>query len=179
MNLNSSNPLTFPMGVAELQFSLFSDEDISEKYLAWLNDSNHMRYSEQANSLHTYETARRYLNEFKNSPNYFLSIKEQDSLIGTATIYVDAQSGFGNFGLLVDPSLSGRKLGLRIWQILIYEIGPLIGLKGACAGTRSDNKAMLSILLNSKMVFKTKFIREDPKGRHREFQEFEISYSNL
>ena len=65
----------------------FCINDISNKYLSWLNDVAIMRYSNQRFMVHTYESCRKYLKSFEHSDNLFLAIleKSQNTLLGTMT----------------------------------------------------------------------------------------------
>ena len=135
----------FPFKHEGFTFSLFMESDITPEYMTWLNDTLHMRYSQQAEMVHTPETSKAYLESFQGTPNLFLSINHKSTFVGTSTIYINEYGLQGNIGIMIGREHAHKGLGKRIWKILVELIAPRIGLREVIAGTRVDNSAMISL----------------------------------
>ena len=60
-----------------LYLKKFSNLDITENYLRWLNDKKITRFSNQKFIKHNFKSSQTYLNTFKNSNNLFFSINQK------------------------------------------------------------------------------------------------------
>lgn len=147
-----------------LEIAAFEESDLSEQYLSWLNNAQHMRYSRQSLLNHDFNSARNYLDTFRGSANRFLSIKKDGLLIGTATIYVNNDYKTCSAGIMVGPDCAGNGFGKIAWALLIGEVASSLGIRKVKAGTLRENIAMLRIFETSGMeleaVLKDEAIRD-------------------
>jgi RimJ/RimL family protein N-acetyltransferase len=135
-----------------ISISEFKDSDINTSYIGWLNNPNHMKFSNQRFKKHSKKTASDYVQTFSNTPNKFFSIKTNSTLIGTLTLYFES-NGIANAGILIGPEYSGQGFGTETWKLLIEEIAPELQVKKLLAGALSVNRAMLNVFEKSGMQF--------------------------
>ena len=139
---------------SEIYLLPFENSDITSEYISWLNDPDVVRFSNQRFIRHTIKSSQIYLKSFKNTTNFFLTIRRQidDLPIGTMTVYFSTHHKTANIGILIgQKSLWGQGLGqdawdtITAWLIDSYQIRKVIG------GTLSNNKAMIRIMERSGM----------------------------
>ena len=130
----------------------FKESDINTNYISWLNDHNHMRYSNQRFKTHDEKTTLEYMKTFLNTPNKFFSIKSNSILIGTLTLYFEGD-GIANAGILIGTEHAGKGYGKETWKILVDEICPELKIKKLMAGTLSVNRAMLEVFEKTGLTF--------------------------
>jgi RimJ/RimL family protein N-acetyltransferase len=138
----------------------FQDSDISDRYISWLNNKQHMKFSEQRFLNHSKRTAKDYLANFDNCENKYYAIKSGSDLIGTGTLYVNKAYGTCSAGILIGPEFSGKGYGKQAWQLLTTIIPKSLGLRKVSAGTLETNTAMLRIFIESKMQFEARLVQE-------------------
>jgi ribosomal-protein-alanine N-acetyltransferase len=132
----------------------FSEAAIGPEYLAWLNDAQVMRFSNQRFRRHTEESARSYLASFSGSDNLLLAIRlaEGGRMIGTMTAYVAVPHGTADMGLMIGERGSwGRGYGLEAWSRLLTHLLGERGLRKVTAGTVRANVGMRIIMERSGM----------------------------
>lgn len=129
----------------------FEESDISEMYLSWLNNKDHVKFSSQKLQSHSQESALRYLAKFKNSENLFLSISWKSTPIGTSTFYFSPNSSSLDIGILIDPKFAGLGHGKKIWGSLLEIAKSFPEVKTITAGTHVENQAMLKIFASHGM----------------------------
>ncbi|WP_454021051.1 GNAT family N-acetyltransferase [Azospirillum sp. Marseille-Q6669] len=134
----------------------FREEHLTPEYVAWLNDSTTMRFSEQRRRQHTIESCGAYLRSFQGTPNRFLAIHAcgpKPEPIGTATVYVDEDGRRGDIGILIgSPRHRGKGMGLEAWIALIDLALHRIGLRKVTAGALAVNVGMVEVMRRSGMV---------------------------
>jgi RimJ/RimL family protein N-acetyltransferase len=136
-----------------LEIEFFAHADINQHYLAWLNDSNYMAYSEQRLIAHNLISSQEYLSGFDFVNNFLMSIRCGSQLIGTATIYIeqDFSSSFANMGLLIGNEYANQGFGLEAWTVLKNHFGASYSPITILAGTRIENIGMNLICQKSGM----------------------------
>ncbi len=144
----------------EVGLTDFTEGDISPKYLSWLNDPLHMKYSTQRFLEHTYDSAIDYLNSFEGTPNYFFAIKASGELVGSATFYVNPDYGTASPGILIAPEHVGKGFGKKAWELLVFDLPTQLGIRKVSAGTLESNLAMIKLFESSKMEFEARLIGE-------------------
>ena len=144
----------------------FCEEFLSGDYVAWLNDKELMRYSEQRHREHTLASCRAYLESFRGTPNYFWAVvrREDGAHIGNLNVYVDVNNSTADMGLLIGRAdAAGRGYGLEAWTVAMGFLIDELGLRKVTGGAMSDNKAMVKIMRRSGMepdgVRKRQFLR--------------------
>ena len=135
-----------------ISISEFTDSEINASYIGWLNDTNHMKFSNQRFEKHSEKTSSAYVQTFSDTPNKFFSIKINRTLIGTLTVHFEG-SEVANAGILIGPEYSGQGYGKETWKLLIEEIAPELQIKKLLAGTLSVNYAMINVFEKSGMLF--------------------------
>ena len=72
MKLNNNQPINIQGKTIEL--INFNENNISDDYISWLNDSVVTQYSNQRFYSHDYESCKKYLQSFEKSKNLFYLI---------------------------------------------------------------------------------------------------------
>jgi len=154
-----------PKKFEDISIELFVESDISNQYLAWLNNSHHMQYSDQQLKVHTLDTSVDYLNSFKNTANLFLKVLNNSRvMVGTLTVYIDVFNDIHNCGILIDSNLVGRGYGKRAWTALTHKVCPSLGARKIVAGTLESNYAMIKLFDASDMSLETRLRNEKHYG---------------
>jgi RimJ/RimL family protein N-acetyltransferase len=155
-----------PRSFEDFSIDIFSESDISDNYLSWLNDSYHMQFSDQQLKVHTVETAKDYIDSFKNTANLFLKILNNSGvMVGTLTVYIDVIMDIHNCGILIDSNLGGKGYGKKAWTALTRQVCPSLGARRIVAGTVESNFAMIKLFEASDMSFETRLHDEKHYGR--------------
>jgi len=137
-----------------LFLSPFTEADVTNNYVRWLNDPEIVRFSNQRFRSHDRESCLAYLRTFLDSDNLFLAIRlvGDGCLIGTLTAYVSPHHGTADMGLLVgERGLWGRGFGREAWNLLLYHLLQIRKLRKVTAGTLRCNIAMVKIMERSGM----------------------------
>jgi RimJ/RimL family protein N-acetyltransferase len=132
----------------------FNESFISQKYLAWLNDKELLKYSEQRRYTHDYNSSLSYIKSFENSKNVLAAIflKDSGAHIGNINAYIDVHNKVADMGILIgDPIVQGKGIGLEAWISLMYYIFQKNDVRKITAGTMALNTAMLKIMDSSGM----------------------------
>lgn len=120
-----------------------------------------MKFSDQRHVEHTKESAASYVKTFHGSENYFLAAIENDqSLVGTVTIYRNLNNDSAFIGILISPDKSGRGFATEIFKILLAHLSVELGLYKITAGTCELNSAMISVLEKSGMELDYRISKE-------------------
>lgn len=132
----------------------FREEDVTNEYVAWLNDPVVVRYSNQRFRHHDRASCLAYLNSFGETDNSFLAIRTMDGskMIGTITAHVSPHHRTADMGLLIgERVLWGRGFGLEAWNLLLNYQLIECKLRKVTAGTLRCNVGMVSIMERSGM----------------------------
>ena len=131
----------------------FRPSDITPEYVGWLNDPNVVRYSNQRFQRHDAATCQAYLRSFTGTPNLFLAIRRDGTLVGTMTAYLSMQHGTADMGILVgNPGTWGNGVGSDAWKTLLEHLLARGDIRKVSGGALRCNKAMVRIMQNSGMV---------------------------
>lgn len=133
----------------------FSETDITEAYISWLNDPVTMRLSNQRFLRHDRQSSQRYLATFEDSANLFFSVRNKlnGNAIGTMTAYVSPMHGTADMGILIgDRSAWGQGFGLDAWTTLLHHLLAQTHIRKITAGTLACNAPMLSLAAKSGML---------------------------
>lgn len=131
----------------------FTQADITDAYIGWLNDVEVTRFSNQRFRTHDRDSAMRYLQSFELSPNLFISIrcKKDDAAIGTMTVYAAPQHGTADVGIMVGArSVWGTGHGQDAWSILVDWLAKRV--RKVTAGTLACNVPMIRLADRSGMI---------------------------
>lgn len=132
----------------------FTEEHITKKYIAWLNDSSLLRFSEQRHHKHTFESCLQYLSSFSQGKNLFKAIilKETEEHVGNITVYIDKFNRNADIGILIGSGFGGRGYGLEAWNAVMNYLFKEQKIRKVTAGTMSTNLSMLKIFKKSGMT---------------------------
>ncbi|NUU03191.1 GNAT family N-acetyltransferase [Herbaspirillum robiniae] len=147
---------TFPLQGELVSLQLFTAEDISERYVSWLNDLDVVRYSNQRLRAHSVESCQAYLASFDGTDNLFIGIrrKEDNLLIGTMTAYISRHHGTADMGIMVgEKAVWGMGYGQQAWDTLLKALLQQPAIRKVTAGTLECNAAMQRLAERSGMQF--------------------------
>lgn len=147
----STQPGQVLAGGRLVRLTRFDASNLTEAYLAWLNDAELMRYSNQRFRAHSVASCRNYLASFDGTANMFLAIHYDGVMVGTMTAYVSAAHGSADLGLLIGPQGQGKGLGLDAWSTLMQYLLDH-GMRKVSGGTLRCNRAMVRIMERSGMA---------------------------
>jgi len=132
----------------------FTAADVTDTYVAWLNDPLVVRFSNQRFSNHDRESCLRYLRSFADTDNLFISIDRLNDLraIGTMTAYVARPHGTADVGILIgDTSVWGQGFGQDAWDTLAQWLLGARGIRKLTAGALACNAPMIRLMEQSGM----------------------------
>jgi len=134
----------------------FSEKHLHQKYVAWLNDPELMRYSEQRHKKHNLETCRIYWKSFEGTSNYFWAIEEIDvglGHIGNTTAYLDEKNLLADIGILIGVREAQNKYyGTEAWIGVCNFLFNNVHIRKLTAGTLAVNTPMLKIMDRAGMI---------------------------
>lgn len=148
--------LEYPkLALQRCQVLKFSEELLTEKYVAWLNDVDVVRYSEQRHRQHTLKSCRAYFDSQLNSKGLYLAIIAKDLAlghIGNIGVTWDAPNGVADISILVgDKRTWGLGYGSEAWIGVVEFFKTVPNIRKITAGTMSANLGMLNLMLQSGM----------------------------
>lgn len=123
-------------------------EDITPQHVAWLNDPEVVRYSNQRFVRHTLASCEAYRRGFEGSANLYLSVRsiESDQRIGTLTAYRNLHHGTADIGILMgERRVWGQGLGLEAFRLLADVLLASGDVRKLTCGTLAVNHGMLKI----------------------------------
>ena len=153
---------------ARVSLRSFAVDDLTPTYVAWLNDTEVVRFSNQRFRHHDMASCSAYLAEFNGSDNLFLAIDGlvESRVIGTMTAYRNRHHSTVDIGIMVgDRGVWGRGYGLEAWVLLSDWLLGIGGMRKLTCGTLACNHAMRSIAERSGMVLEaTRYAQEIVAG---------------
>lgn len=142
----------------------FGEPHLTDRYVAWLNDPEVVRFSEQRHHHHTLASCRHYWHSFLDSPNLLWAIVVHDSSlghIGNINAYMDEKNSLTDIGIMIGEKAAWRKgYGLEAWQAVCSYLLDDAGVRKVTAGAMATNKDMLRIMNKSGMVADGRRIRQ-------------------
>jgi RimJ/RimL family protein N-acetyltransferase len=144
----------FPLIGRKVTLTRFGEQDITERYIGWLNDPVVTRYSNQRFHRHDRKSSRRYLTSFEGTPNLFVSVRrtEDDAAIGTMTVYVSPHHGTADIGILIgDRAVWGRGYGQDAFNALVNFLAREPQVRKITCGTLACNAPMIRLAEHSGM----------------------------
>ena len=132
----------------------FSESDICDEYLSWLNDKDNMAYSNQRFITHTFETAQEFLQSMNSNGDLFLKIceLETENMIGTITARIQIHHQTADLGILVGAKYWQKGFGYDAWNLLIKYLFTVRDIRKVTAGTLSCNTGMNLLAVRSQMT---------------------------
>lgn len=135
----------------------FSEKHLTTRYVAWLNNLDTVRYSEQRFKKHSLQTCQKYLATFRNSPHYFWAIRVKNGNlghIGNMNAYVDTINRTADLGILIGEkeATRGKGFATEAWKAVSKYLFRAEKLRKITAGAISENKPMLKLMKRVGMV---------------------------
>jgi|SRR5882672_2205423 len=132
---------------------------VTDEHVAWLNDPEVVKYSEQRHKKHTLESQHAYVNKMNHSEEtkiwaILCSTKpnSEGSTIGTITAYIDQHNKVAEVGIMIGDKASwGKGYGTEAFKAVCDWLAAK-GMRKIEAGLMSSNLAMQKVCLNSGMV---------------------------
>lgn len=141
--------------------------DVMLAHVAWLNDPEVVRYSEQRHKHHTLESVREYVNDMATNPDSHLwgitavIISDDDmeacntikpTLIGTISAHVDPNNMVADVGILIGERFFwGYGMGLEAWNGVCNHLFAN-GIRRVECGCHYENRAMRRVAEKSGMA---------------------------
>jgi len=141
--------LTSPLIGQKVKLRMFSEMDITKRYLAWLNEKSTMRYSRQSEKLHSRVSALGYLKSFNRTDNLFIAIDDVsvDKMVGTMTVYIEMNHGTADVGILIgERDLWGKGFGFDAWSTMMEYLTQSSSIRKITGGAMSLNLGMIKIM---------------------------------
>ena len=133
----------------------FSKEFLKPRYVAWLNDSEVTRFSEQRHKTHSLESCRAYAESFRDTPHYFWAVVASDAVlghIGNINCYIDPHNGVADVGILIgERRCWGNGFGTEAWIAVCRHLLLELKIRKVTAGTIASNTGMLGIMRRAGM----------------------------
>ena len=152
MKLNNNQSIIIQGETIEL--TTFNENNISDDYISWLNDSVVTQYSNQRFYSHDYQSCKKYLQSFEKSKNLFLAIKVKKTsvFIGALTVYFNLEHGVADIGIMVGNRAEwGKGYGQDAWNSILAWLLDQESIRKVTAGTVACNIAMRNIIEKSGM----------------------------
>lgn len=133
----------------------FADEHLTEKYVAWLNDPNVVRLSNQRFATHTMETCRDFVRGFDGVVNHLWAVVMKDpelGHVGNVTANIQPHHGVADVGVLIGTEARGITLAPEIWVAVRDWLFAVAGMRKVCIGTVATRRGMLRRLTRLGMV---------------------------
>lgn len=135
-----------------IRLSQFAEQDISDKYLGWLDDERINKYLEVRFKHYSKTLATEYIRECISSPHvYFLKIETIEfGLIGTCTIFHNPNHKTAEVGLMIgETSLHNQGFGSEVIRLLVEFCCADLGVRKVTAGLYATNKGSLKAFLKN------------------------------
>lgn len=142
----------------------FTEADITDDYIGWLNDPIVTRFSNQRFVRHDSDSCRRYLASFDGTPNLFVSVRRlgDDHAIGTMTAYVSPHHGTVDVGILIgERAVWSGGYGQDAWNSLTDWLLSRPDIRKVTAGTAAVNEAMIRLAERSGMALEGRRLRQE------------------
>lgn len=139
-----------------LRIEPFCEAHLSARYIAWLNDPDVVRFSEQRHRSHTMESCRAFMRSFEGSPNQFWAIVAhvpQLGHIGNISATIDVPNATADIAIMIgEPSARGLGLGTEAFGAVAAYLFRERAMRKVTAGTMADNKPMLKVMETLNMI---------------------------
>jgi len=148
------DPDAIPLGRV-VRVRRFRREDVTGQYVAWLNDADVVRFSNQRFVTHSLESCNRYFASFSGGDNLFLSIRDaaDDRAVGTMTVYRSLPHQTADIGIMIgDRTTRGKGYGTEAWRLVVEWLAGSGELRKITAGTMQCNLGMIHLMERAGMT---------------------------
>jgi RimJ/RimL family protein N-acetyltransferase len=132
------------IGSSRIILTVLHNSEVSREYLETLNDSEYLKFSQNANFIHTLSSQIQYITNFKLSNNLLYGIKntEDGKLLGTITCYINFTLMTLDLGFLVFKNQQGKGYASEALGLLIPYLQAQFPGMCAVIGSDRNNFAM-------------------------------------
>jgi RimJ/RimL family protein N-acetyltransferase len=139
-----------------LRLEPFAERHLSERYVAWLNDPEVVRFSEQRLRRHSLESCRTYMESFAGTPDHFwAAIVTEQGLghVGNLTARIDEEESVADVAILIGERRAwGHGYATEAWLAVTDYMLRTLGLARVTAGTMRANERMLALMRRTGMA---------------------------
>ena len=134
----------------KIYLSPLTVDDISDKCIQWLNDSEVCRDNAHATFPNNEARARAYVEEIQKSQNNFvfaIRLKENNEHVGNVSLQsINWINKSGELAILIgEKSAWGKGVGYECYKLLLEYAFKTLNLNRVFSGQTSRNKAMIKI----------------------------------
>ncbi len=139
-----------------LRIEPFAERHLTARYVAWLNDPESTRFSEQRHQRHTLESCREYWRSLEDGPGYFWAIlakEERLGHIGNMIAYVEERHGLADVSIMIGEA-AARGLGLssEAWLAACDYLLRVANFRKVSGGTIAPNLSMVAVMRRAGML---------------------------
>lgn len=148
-------PANAPALLSErLCLSAFSAGHLTPRYVAWLNDPEVVRFSEQRHRVHTMESCRAYWSGMRQAGGLLWAIETRSGEhIGNISAQPDVPNKSVELAILIGDKPSWHQgYGTEAWGAVCEYLLGVVGARCAVAGTMAVNDGMRAIFARTGMV---------------------------
>ena len=138
----------------------FTKDHITSAYIAWLNDPETVRYSQQRLRKHEEASCHAFLQNFENSPHHFSAVITKDhGHIGNISTTVDTNNKIADIAILIGVrEIWGQGYGLEIWKAVMDALFAE-RIRLVTGGCMAENTGMIKVM--EKAGMKPYYTREN------------------
>ncbi len=133
---------------SRLRLVPFSELFLTDLYVAWLNDLEIVKNSQQRFTKHTRQSCGQYVRSLQKDGHCLWAIVEKNAEgkhIGNINATIDRRNSIAEIRILIgDKEVWGRGLGAEAWEAVLDYLFRK-NIRKVIAGTLSSNPAMLGI----------------------------------
>ena len=122
----------FPIHGKLVTLYVFTEKDVTDAYLGWLNDPAVVRHSDQRFYSHTRETSLAYLETCRAAGGLFITIhtKNARKYVGTMSVHFSPMHETADMGILIgDKTCWGAGVGSDAWSTLMSFLVHVAGIR--------------------------------------------------
>jgi len=128
----------------------FDERFLTDRYVAWLNDPEVVRYSEQRHYSHTIESCRNFVASCDGKIRMLWAIEKTENgqgHVGNIDASIDYMNGVADISILIGArSVWGTGIGCEAFQAVMSFMFEQIGIRKVTAGTMVCNHGMRAIM---------------------------------
>lgn len=155
MHATAAHPASDSLEGQSVRLVPFADRHLTDAYVAWLNDPDVTRFSENRHRRHTLESCQFYRDSLAADGHPFWAIEwtVDGRHIGNITAYRDRPNLRADVAIMIgDPALRGTGLAREAWRLAIEHLLTAGGLAKVTAGTMANNLPMRRLCEGSGMI---------------------------
>lgn len=123
---------------------------VRSEHIEWLNNRDHMQFSEQRHRLHTVKSQIEFARSIPPDSHVWV-VRCGATDVGTISAHSDKLNQVANMGILIGPNHLGHGFGQEAWATVMEWLFDE-GAKKVEAGCRADNAPMRRLALATGMA---------------------------